>query len=628
MRRTTTLGTIILPLLSAAQGFGTSPTNWPLPSGGRLEGGITYGYNALGGSAASGQNTGSETWGVADMNGDGRPDLVVTAALNGSGQDIQFTQGGNSYWKVYLNSGSGFSGSYTTWSTPEGGKLSGGITYGFNALGGTANNTQTTGSESWSLADLDGDGRPDLVVTAVLNGSGQDQEFSPGSNSFWNVFHNNGGGFDPGSTVWSLPSGGKLEGGVTLGFNALGGTAQNGQNSGSESWAITDMNGDGRPDLVVTASYNSGAYAQEFSPGSNSYWKVFTNNGSGFSSSSSNWNLPAGGRLEGGVTYGYNALGGTAASGQNSGSETWSVADMNGDGRPDLVVTASYSSGAYAQEFSPGSNSYWKVYTNTGSSFNTSSSEWSLPSGGRLEGGVTYGYNALGGTAASGQNSGSESWAIADLNSDDKPDLVVTASYSSGNNAQEFSPGNNSYWKLYSNTGSAFNTSPINWGLPAGGRLEAGITYGFNALGGTAATGQNSDSESWSVLDITGDGDLDLVVTGSYNSATYAQEFSPGSNSYWEVFDGSGASAVDELGLGDGLSLYPNPALLSVRIEASEAFQRVELLDQRGRVVRTARAGGTSIPFDLNGIEEGAYIIRIIAGDRISTRKLMIVGTK
>jgi general secretion pathway protein G len=37
------------------------------------------------------------------------------------------------------------------------------------------------------------------------------------------------------------------------------------------------------------------------------------------------------------------------------------------------------------QEFSPGSNSYWKVYTNTGNGFSTSATNWTLPEGGYLD---------------------------------------------------------------------------------------------------------------------------------------------------------------------------------------------------------------------------------------------------
>ena len=41
-----------------------------------------------------------------------------------------------------------------------------------------------------------------------------------------------------------------------------------------------------------------------------------------------------------------------------------------------------------------------------------------------------------------------------------------------------------------------FPTSAVNWGLPSGGLLEGGITYGYNALGGTASYLQSNSNES------------------------------------------------------------------------------------------------------------------------------------
>ncbi|MFN0189010.1 MAG: T9SS type A sorting domain-containing protein, partial [Bacteroidia bacterium] len=65
-----------------------------------------------------------------------------------------------------------------------------------------------------------------------------------------------------------------------------------------------------------------------------------------------------------GVTYGYNAIGGFALTTHNTGSQTWSVVDMNNDAKPDLVVIAQLQ-GGIVTSFSPLTNQYWKVYLNT-----------------------------------------------------------------------------------------------------------------------------------------------------------------------------------------------------------------------------------------------------------------------
>jgi len=62
---------------SYGQGFSTTATNWGLPPGGYLNGGTNYSFNELyGGSTSSGDN-GSQLWTTSEMNGDGKPDLVV-----------------------------------------------------------------------------------------------------------------------------------------------------------------------------------------------------------------------------------------------------------------------------------------------------------------------------------------------------------------------------------------------------------------------------------------------------------------------------------------------------------------------------------------------------------------------
>ncbi len=444
---------LLLPTAQAfAQGFPSAPINWNLPSGGLLDGGITNGYYMMGGTSYGSSNVGSENWSVADMDGDGRLDLVVTAQMNANGYIQEFSPGSNSYWKVYLNTGSGFSTTATNWSLPTGGLLDGGITNGYYMMGGTSYGSSNVGSENWSVADMDGDGRLDLVVTAQMNANGYIQEFSPGSNSYWKVYLNTGSGFSATATNWSLPSGGLLDGGITNGYYMMGGTSYGSSNVGSENWSTADMDGDGRLDLVVTAQMNANGYIQEFSPGSNSYWKVYLNTGSGFSTTATNWSLPSGGLLDGGITYGYQTMGGTSFGNSNVGSENWSTADMDGDGRLDLVVTAQMNANGYIQEFSPGSNSYWKVYLNTGSGFSTTATNWSLPSGGLLDGGITYGYQTMGGTSYGNSNVGSENWSVADMDGDGRLDLMVTAQMNANGYIQEFSPGSNSYWKVYLNS--------------------------------------------------------------------------------------------------------------------------------------------------------------------------------
>ena len=105
---------------------------------------------------------------TTDLTGDGLPDLVIT---NIDGNPI--LGGGNQYWWIYPNTGSGF-GERSTWALPEGGDA----IDGFYALGGSE---WEMGDQSWSTVDLDGDHRLDLVIT--------NEDGNPIAGPSWTVHH-------------------------------------------------------------------------------------------------------------------------------------------------------------------------------------------------------------------------------------------------------------------------------------------------------------------------------------------------------------------------------------------------------------------------------------------------------
>jgi hypothetical protein len=148
-----------------------------LPAGGKLTGGNNLGFDNLSGLALSSDDTGSQSWTIADIDGDGKADLIVTAQLQG-GNVTSFSPSSAQYWKVYSNDGTGFSTTPLNWSLPAGGKLSGGMMYGFSNITGAAAGNDDTGSQSWSFIDMDGDKKADLVVTAQLTGRSDNQFFS------------------------------------------------------------------------------------------------------------------------------------------------------------------------------------------------------------------------------------------------------------------------------------------------------------------------------------------------------------------------------------------------------------------------------------------------------------------
>ena len=165
---------------------------------------------------------------VADLNADGRPDLVLAASIGNGGVEVRLTQAGGGFGPAV--------------SYPTGPRYS---------------------PRSVALADVDGDGHTDAIVT-------------------------NGEGFRLDSTTVLLPG----QGGGTFGpprayLSVWGPTA------------LTDLNDDGRPDLLTVSA------------------RALT--------------VRSGGKAGFGPA--------TALPGLGLEPNSLAVADVNGDGRPDLVTT-------------------------------------------------------------------------------------------------------------------------------------------------------------------------------------------------------------------------------------------------------------------------------------------------
>lgn len=73
--------------------------------------------------------------------------------------------------------------------------------------------------------------------------------------------------------------------------------------------------------------------------------------------------------------------------------------------------------------------------------------------------------------------------------------------------------------------------------------------------------------------------------------------------------------------------VYPNPARDHVRVTTEEVIEQVEILDLTGKVIRKSSPGTGSVrQFEvaLKGITRGMYLVRITAGDRTGTQKLLV----
>ena len=328
---------------------------------------------------------------VADVNGDGKPDLLTANSTN-----ISSTAG------VLLGNGTGTFQAVVPYST------------------GT-----NSGPISIAVADVSGDGKPDLLTAnsstgtaGVLlgNGNGTFQAVvsystGPSSNPYSiAVADVNGDGKPDLLTANAISNGGTA--GVLLGNG--NGTFQpvvsyfTGTFSLPISIAVADVNGDGKPDLLTANSTNNTSTAG-----------VLLGNGNG--------------TFQAIVLYSTGPVG--------SAPESIAVADVNGDGKPDLLTANSSTSNSAGVLLGNGNGTFQPVVsysTGTGSfpisiavadvngdgkpdlltaNNNTSTAGVLLGNGnGTFQAVVPY---------STGTGSDPYSIAVADVNGDGKPDLLT-----------------------------------------------------------------------------------------------------------------------------------------------------------------------------------------------------------
>ena len=334
----------------------------------------------------------------------------------------------------------------------------------------------------WDTFDVDGDGFLDIVHTGDTAFTAR--VWDAAGNPYWKVYAGDATGWSTAAHNYAVP-----KPALASGFYAVGVTS-------TPSWRVGDMNGDGRPDLVFPADPATNIV---WDAAGAPHWKVFLGAASGFDATATAWAVPPSG-----TTAGFSTVV------MSSGALQWVLLDITGDGKRDLIQTADPATG---RVWDSASAPHWKVYANTGAGFATQATLWSVPPNGFAEG-----------FSIVSSASGVRQWTLIDLDHDGHRDLVQTADTATGT---VWDASGSPYWKLFRGTASGFTASSMTWRVP-----PSGLTDGF------ATAESNAAYRHWTLVDIDGDADLDLVQPGdtSFAQRTWDSTGAP----YWKVFANTG----------------------------------------------------------------------------------------
>jgi hypothetical protein len=505
---TTGTGTGGGPIVCHPDGFKGAPATFALPPGYTGKAGTFHPVpfeHAFESDPTCATGEDVPAYSLLDVDGDGKPDLVVTRHCNDAVV-------GASKWLVYRNTGSGFAPTATDFALPPGYSGAAGTihpvpfehTFESDAACAVGQNVP-----AYSLLDVDGDKKPDLVVTQRCN----DTVVGAGK---WLVYRNTGSGFAPTATDFALPPGysgatGTIHPVPFEHASESDAACAVGQNV--PAYTLLDVDGDHRPDLLVTQRCNDAAVGD-------SKWLVYANTGSGFAPTATDFALPPGYSGKAGTIHPVpfeHAFESNAACAVGQNVPAYSLLDVDGDHRPDLLVTQRCNDAAVG-------DSKWLVYANTGSGFAPTATDFALPPGysgviGTIHP-VPFEHPFENGTACSvGQNV--PAYSLLDVDGDDRPDLVITQRC----NDTEVGA---TRWLLHQNTGSGFATASTDLALPTGYSGKTGtihlVPFEHTFENDPTCDAVNGEHvPAYTLSDLDGDGRADLVMTARCADAATGQ---------------------------------------------------------------------------------------------------------
>jgi len=75
------------------------------------------------------------------------------------------------------------------------------------------------------------------------------------------------------------------------------------------------------------------------------------------------------------------------------------------------------------------------------------------------------------------------------------------------------------------------------------------------------------------------------------------------------------------------ISVYPNPASSQINVESTDSkIDIVGIYNISGQLIREINAGGAEmVTLDVNGLNHGMYLLRIVMDDKVVSRKIQVI---
>jgi G:T-mismatch repair DNA endonuclease (very short patch repair protein) len=398
---------------NTGSGFATTPTEFALPAVGADANRVPFAQLASDESVIGMLGSGDLSviaYVTSDMDADGKPDLVITERNAVPGV-------GSSKWLVYKNTGTGFAATPIEYALPAVGADANRVPFAQIANNESILGTHSDGSlivMAYVTTDMDGDGKPDLVLTTHGDVAGVGVKT-------WQVFAGSPTGFAATPTAFALPDVGAAADRVPFAqfanAESIIGTHPDGSLA-EIAYVTTDMDGDGKPDLVLTT--RDGAT----SVGVHS-WQVFAGSQTGFAATPTTFALPDVGAAADRVPFAQFANSESIIGTHPDGSLAeiaYVTTDLDGDRKPDLVLTV-------RDGLTDVGTKRWQIFHGSETGFAAMPGDFVLPDVGAAADRVPFAQFASSESIIGMLNSSTLSviaYAPFDLDGDSKPDLVLT----------------------------------------------------------------------------------------------------------------------------------------------------------------------------------------------------------